>query len=225
LSLVPAISAHELGFAYGVARDVLRSVNLVVAPGEVVIVTGASGAGKTTLLTLCGALRSVQVGHLRVLGRQVEGMSAQDRREMRSVIGFIFQSHHLIEALTATQNVMMGLLARIPPNEALHRAQAALGGLGLADRADAFPDQLSGGERQRVAVSRALVRDPQLILADEPTASLDDVSAAAVKEALSDAARLRSCAVLLVTHDARLFEVADRILRLSDGHLREVSPW
>ena len=225
MSLVPAISAHELGFTYGAAREVLRSLNLVVAPGEIVIITGASGAGKTTLLTLCGALRSVQVGRLRVLGQQLEGMSDQDRREVRSAIGFIFQSHHLIDALTASQNVMMGLLTSIAPDEALRRAQAALRELGLNDRMDAFPEQLSGGERQRVAVARALVRDPRLILADEPTASLDDVSAAAVKEALSDAARIRSCGILLVTHDVRLFEVTDRILRLANGHLLEDSQW
>lgn len=225
MNLVPAIAAHELSFAYGAARGVLHSLSLVVAPREVVIVTGASGAGKTTLLTLCGALRSMQLGHLCVLGRHLEGMSDQDRREVRSAIGFIFQSHHLIDALTASQNVMMGLLTRIPPDEAVRRAQAALSGLGLSDRMDAFPDQLSGGQRQRVAVARALVRAPRLILADEPTASLDDISAAAVKEALSDAARLRSCAILIVTHDARLFEVADRVLRLEDGHLVEVFPW
>jgi putative ABC transport system ATP-binding protein len=152
-------------------------------------------------------------------------MSDHDRRELRSAIGFIFQSHHLLDALTASQNVMMGLLSGNSPEEALRRARAALTRLGLRDRLDAMPDQLSGGERQRVAVARALVRDPQLILADEPTASLDALSATAVKEALCDAARLTSCGILLVTHDARLFEIADRILRLVNGHLLEVSPW
>jgi putative ABC transport system ATP-binding protein len=119
----------------------------------------------------------------------------------------------------------MGLLGQRAPEEAHRVATAALSGLGLAHRVNALPEQLSGGERQRVAVARALVRKPPLVLADEPTASLDAVSATAVKAALSDAARLDASAILLVTHDARLFEIADRVLRLSDGSLLEVTPW
>jgi putative ABC transport system ATP-binding protein len=228
LNLVPAIAAGEIGYAYDRGREVspvLRSLSLTVAPGEVVIVTGASGAGKTTLLTLCGALRSPQEGELRVLGKDLRALCRVQQRELRSSIGFIFQSHNLIDALTAGQNVLMSLQGRLSLSEAGNRAEAVLASLGLAARVDALPEQLSGGEKQRVAVARALIRDPELILADEPTASLDDVSAAVVKEAISDAARLSSCAVLLVTHDPRLFEIADRVLRLVDGALIELRPW
>jgi putative ABC transport system ATP-binding protein len=222
LSAAPAIAARQLGFKYAAdstGNSVLRSLSLSVMPGEVVVVTGASGAGKTTLLTLCGALRSVQDGDLQVLGKSLKGLSHAEQRELRSSIGFIFQSHHLLDALTAGQNVVMSLAGRVPLAEASRRAEAALGSLGLSHRIDAFPEDLAGGEQQRVAVARALVRAPRLILADEPSASLDDVSAAVVKEAIRDAAKRFSCAVLLVTHDARLFDIAHRLLRLVDGAL------
>jgi putative ABC transport system ATP-binding protein len=228
MRLIPAIAAGSIGFSYGdvhTSRSVLRSLSLTIAVGEIVVVTGASGAGKSTLLALCGALRSVQFGELNVLGNDMRKLSAGRRRELRSSIGFIFQSHNLIDALTAEQNVVMSLQGRFTQLEASRRAAAALSVLRLDGRDDAYPEDLSGGEKQRVAVARALVRDPKLILADEPTASLDDVSATAVKVALSDAARLASAAVLLVTHDARIFEIADRVLRLLDGALTEINPW
>jgi ABC-type lipoprotein export system ATPase subunit len=231
MRFVPAIAASGLGFSYAetseptVRRHVLRSLNLTVAPGEIVAITGASGAGKTTLLSLCGALRSMQGGQLRVLGKDLADLSRVGQRELRSSIGLIFQSHHLIEALTARQNVVMSLQGRVPLAEANMRAEAALLALGLAGRVDALPEQLSGGEKQRVAVARALVRQPELILADEPTASLDDISANAVKAGLSDAARVFSSAVVLVTHDARIFEIANRVLRLTDGELIDVGLW
>jgi putative ABC transport system ATP-binding protein len=228
MRLVPAIAAGSLEFSYcGVhtSRSVLRSLSLTLAIGEIVAITGASGAGKSTLLALCGALRSVQFGELKVLGNDMRNLSAAGRRELRSSIGFIFQSHNLIDALTAEQNVVMSLQGRFTQLEASRRAATALSVLRLEGRDDAYPEDLSGGEKQRVAVARALVRDPKLILADEPTASLDDVSATAVKVALSDAARLASAAVLLVTHDARIFEIADRVLGLVDGALTEINPW
>jgi putative ABC transport system ATP-binding protein len=199
-------------------------VDLLLQPGEIVILTGASGAGKTTLLTLCAALRSVQEGQLQVLGTQLQNASRAQQLELRRSIGLVFQSHSLIDALTAGQNVMMSLLGRLLPAEADARAREALALLGLGSRADALPEELSGGEKQRVAVARALVRNPELILADEPTASLDDVTAAAVKGAIVEAVRRSSCAVLLVTHDARVFNIAHRVLRLVDGALMEVAP-
>jgi putative ABC transport system ATP-binding protein len=219
LRAAPVISARQLSFAYD-RRTVLRNLSLDVRAGEIVVLTGVSGAGKTTLLTLCGALRSVQGGELQVLGRNMQALSAKEQREVRSSIGFIFQSHHLLEALTAGQNVVMSMGGRASMAEASRRAENALAALGLSHRVDALPEQMSGGEQQRVAVARALVREPRLILADEPTASLDDVSANIVKEAIRDAARRFSCAVLLVTHDARLFDIADRRLRLVDGILQ-----
>jgi putative ABC transport system ATP-binding protein len=214
----PALSARQLSFSYS-RTLVLRNVSLDVAPGEVVLITGASGAGKTTLLTLCGALRSIQEGELEVLGRNMKGLAPREQRDVRSSIGFIFQSHHLLDALTAGQNVVMSMAGRVPLAEAGRRAEAALKMLGLSHRIDALPEAMSGGEQQRVAVARALVREPRLILADEPTASLDDVSANIVKEAIREVAQRLSCAVLLVTHDARLFDLADRRLRLAEGTL------
>jgi putative ABC transport system ATP-binding protein len=202
---------------------VLRSLCLAVAPGEVAVVTGASGVGKTTLLTLCGALRSLQDGELRVLGCDLKGLDIAQQCEIRSRIGFIFQSHNLIDALTARQNVMMSVLGHTRLEASSKRAADELESLGLAAKIDAFPEDLSGGEKQRVAVARALIRNPRLILADEPTASLDDLSAGLVKEAIASAARTTSCAALVVTHDPRLFEIADRVLRLENGSLRETS--
>jgi putative ABC transport system ATP-binding protein len=224
LIATPALSIRGLHHTYatgGVRRHVLRSLDLAVRAGEVVVLSGASGAGKTTLLTLCGALRSVQDGELRVLGRELRGLSAAQQREVRGGIGFIFQSHHLIDALSAGQNVVMSLLGRVPLSEAARLAETALAALGLAARVDALPEALSGGEKQRVAVARALVRHPALILADEPTASLDAESADVVLDAVRTAARRWGAAVLLVTHDPRVFAIADRRVHLADGVLAE----
>jgi len=218
--MMPTILAREIGFSYA-RSSVLRSLSLAVAPGEVTVVTGASGVGKTTLLTLCGALRSLQDGELRVLGRDLKGLGIAQQCEIRSLIGFIFQSHNLIDALTARQNVMMSVLGHTQWAASSGHAADRLATLGLATKVDAFPEDLSGGEKQRVAVARALIRNPRLILADEPTASLDDLSAGLVKEAIATAARTTSCAALVVTHDPRLFEIADRVLRLENGNLSE----
>jgi putative ABC transport system ATP-binding protein len=222
-----AIAIRGLHHSYGAESQrncVLRSVDLDVWGGEVVVLAGASGAGKTTLLTLCGALRSVQAGRVRVLGRDLGGLDEGTRRDVRAVIGFVFQSHNLLDALTAGQNVVLSLLGRVPVVEACRQAEAALGLLGLASRIDAFPDALSGGEKQRVAVARALVRQPALILADEPTASLDDEAATAVVQALRRAAKEAGAAVLIATHDPRVLEIADRTLHLKDGLLNEPQP-
>jgi putative ABC transport system ATP-binding protein len=222
------ITARGLGYRYGNAQgagEVLRDLDLEVGAGEVVLVTGASGTGKTTLLTLCGALRSMQQGELTVLGRDLRRLDARAQRDLRCSIGFVFQSHHLLDALTAGQNVVMSLMERMPLSAAIERAERALQALGLGARIDALPAALSGGEKQRVAVARALIREPQLVLADEPTASLDDESASIVKDALLATARRRSCGVLIVTHDARLLDIADRVVRLVDGRLIVAPTW
>jgi putative ABC transport system ATP-binding protein len=220
----PVVSIRGLGHTYGSTRGahaVLDALDLDVRAGEVVVVGGPSGAGKTTLLTLCGALRSVQTGDVRVLGTPLKGLGASEQRAVRAAIGFIFQAHNLLDALTAGQNVVMSLMGRERVADTERLAEDALCALGLSSKIDAFPESLSGGERQRVAVARALVRRPRLILADEPTASLDDVSARVVINALRQTADRAGCGVLLVTHDARVHGIANRILNLTGGCLVE----
>jgi putative ABC transport system ATP-binding protein len=211
-------------YAYGegaVRREVLRDVDLRVAPGEIVILTGPSGSGKTTLLTLVGALRAVQQGSCRVLGQELAGAREADRVVLRRSIGFIFQNHNLLGFLTARQNVAMALELDGTTTERirLERAENMLRAVGLAEHLEKWPGQLSGGQRQRVAVARALVGSPGLILADEPTAALDKASGQEVVRLLRDLARSRGTAILLVTHDPRILDVADRIVAMEDGRV------
>jgi putative ABC transport system ATP-binding protein len=186
-----------------------------------VIITGPSGSGKTTLITLIGALRSTQEGSLQVLGRELRGASARELNEVRKEIGFIFQAHNLLASLTACQNVEMSALIdpKISRAEAARRSREILEQVGLAHRVDHYPSQLSGGEKQRVAIARALVRAPRIILADEPTASLDKKSGRDVVDLMHDLAKRQGVTVLLVTHDNRILDVADRIIHLEDGRL------
>jgi putative ABC transport system ATP-binding protein len=211
-------------YAYGegaLRREVLRDVDLRVAPGEIVILTGPSGSGKTTLLTLVGALRAVQQGSCRVLGQELAGAREADRVVLRRSIGFIFQNHNLLGFLTARQNVAMALELDGTTTERmrLERAENMLRAVGLAEHLEKWPGQLSGGQRQRVAVARALVGSPGLILADEPTAALDKASGQEVVRLLRDLARSRGTAILLVTHDPRILDVADRIVAMEDGRV------
>jgi putative ABC transport system ATP-binding protein len=201
-------------------RQVLANLDLTIRAGEIVLLTGPSGSGKTTLLALVAALRSVQEGSLRVLDAELNGARPELAVSVRRRIGFVFQSHNLLRALTALQNVALApALFPCAPEEARSRAQAALDAVGLGDRGDTLPRQLSGGQRQRVAVARALVGRPSIVLADEPTASLDGVTGREVVSLLRDLARDQGCAVLLVTHDSRILDVADRILSIEDGRL------
>jgi putative ABC transport system ATP-binding protein len=182
-----------------------------------VIVKGPSGSGKTTLLSLLGGLRTAQEGEIVVLDHRLDQASRAEKLDLRRRIGFVFQLHNLIGALTATQNLLMALRLHpeiASPVEAAHRALAATG---LTHAFDLRPNQLSGGERQRVAVARALVTQPKIILADEPTASLDGVTGHMVVTKLRDMASEQGAAVLLVTHDARILDIADRVLTLQDG--------
>lgn len=184
--------------------------------------TGPSGGGKTTLLTLVGALRAAQEGTLRVLGQELRGARARVLEAIRRHIGFIFQAHNLIDALSARQNVEMALLMRadVGRREARARAGAMLEAVGLAHRMHEHPSRLSGGQRQRVAVARALVTRPRIVLADEPTAALDKQSGRDVIDLMQNLARAHGSTILLVTHDNRILDVADRILHLEDGRLQ-----
>ena len=209
-------------FGQGALRkQILTDIELEVHSGEIVVVQGPSGSGKTTLLTLIGALRSVQEGSMRLLGRELLGADDATMRATRAQIGYIFQQHNLIEALTACQNVQMSLFLHPHGSRrgVRERAVEMLGKVGLADHVDYPTGQLSGGQRQRVAVARALGANPRMVLADEPTASLDRSSGRQVVELMRDLAKEMGTTVLLVTHDNRILDVADRIVHLEDGRL------
>lgn len=217
------IQIRNLNHYYGTGalrKQVLFDISTDIFAGEIVILTGPSGSGKTTLLTLCGALRSIEEGSVVVLGQELNGATPRDRVRTRQDIGFIFQSHNLIDALTANQNVQMSLgLDNLSRSETKRRSIAMLEAVGLGNRVDYGPDRLSGGQKQRVAIARALVRNPKIILADEPTAALDKKSGREVVEILQNLAKAQGCTILLVTHDNRILDVADRIVTLEDGRL------
>jgi putative ABC transport system ATP-binding protein len=218
------VELRDITFAYGTGelrRVVLREVDLSIAPGEIVLLTGPSGSGKTTLLTLIGALRSMQLGTARVLGQELSGASEGERVRLRRRIGFIFQNHNLLGFLTARQNVAMSmeLDGGMTDAQRMQRAGEMLEAVGLRGHAEKPPSQLSGGQRQRVAVARALAGDPGLILADEPTAALDKVSGQEVVHLLRDLAKRRAVPILLVTHDPRILDIADRIVAMEDGRI------
>lgn len=220
------IVANGLTHSYGegeLKNEILHQLDFRVLAKEVTLLVGPSGSGKSTLLTLIGALRSVETGSLHVLGRQLLGASEKDLMAIRRRIGFIFQSHNLVASLTVLQNVQLLLqLAEPDPKLRQERAKSMLNAVGLSERLHHFPDELSGGQRQRVAIARALAPEPDLVLADEPTASLDSKSGQDVVELLGDLCRRRSSAVLLVTHDLRLLKDADRIWGIEDGRIH---PW
>lgn len=220
----PAIAVRHVNHFFGtgeVRKQILHDICTEIYPGEIVITTGPSGSGKTTLLTLIGALRSVQEGSLLTLNQELNGASAATLIDVRKNIGFIFQAHNLLDSLTACQNVQMrlelesGLTAR----DARGRAVAMLEAVGLGHRVDHLPHQLSGGQKQRVAVARALVSGPRIVLADEPTAALDKQSGREVVDILHRLAKQQGCAILLVTHDNRILDIADRLITLEDGRL------
>ena len=209
-------------FGEGVLRNqILHDVSTAVRAGEIVIVTGPSGSGKTTLLTLIGGLRSAQDGSLRVLGEELRAATEPALVRVRKQVGYIFQAHNLLPALTASQNVQTALRPDRgrTRDAARRRAMELLGAVGLAERAEHYPHQLSGGQKQRVAIARALAVEPRIVLADEPTASLDKASGREVVDLLFRLARQQHCAVLLVTHDNRILDIADRIVHLEDGRL------
>jgi putative ABC transport system ATP-binding protein len=221
-----AVEVHRLGHRFA-TRDgpltVLDGLTLSVAEGSYVALTGVSGAGKSTLLGLLGGLEPPQEGRIAVAGRELVGLRG-DRLAAyrREVVGFVFQHFGLLDALSAAENVeLAGTLARMPVRGRRRRAAELLEAVGLGDRASHRPSELSGGERQRVAIARALVNEPRLLLADEPTGNLDDVSTARVMEVLEALPAAHGCTLVLVTHDRALARRASRTLSLVDGRLEE----
>jgi len=217
-----AVQVRNLNFYYGAGdlrKQALFDLSFNFPKGQICIVTGPSGSGKTTFLSLIGALRTLQEGSLQVLGRELVGMRNADLVEVRRNIGFIFQAHNLFESLTAAQNVEMAV--ELLGNYSTKREQAThiLEQLGLGNRIDYKPNSLSGGQKQRVAIARALVNQPKLILADEPTAALDKQSGRDVVTLMQHLAQEQGCTILMVTHDNRILDVADRIINLVDGRL------
>jgi putative ABC transport system ATP-binding protein len=211
-------------FGEGEARkQVLFGIDLTVTRGSLVVLMGPSGSGKTTLLTLMGCLRQVQTGSIQVLGTELASADKRTLEALRRRLGFIFQAHNLHESLTARQNVLMSLQVRGRGD--LDRQSVAaehmLGLLGLEHRVDYMPGKLSGGQKQRVAVARALVANPEIVFADEPTAALDKASGLRVVQLLRDLGRTRGTTTVMVTHDPRILQLADRVVELQDGALVE----
>lgn len=219
-----AIEARGLGKVYGRGRtrvEAIKEIDLAVRPGDVWAIMGPSGAGKTTLLTILGLVTEPTLGRLLIGGRDIYGGKQPDlARIRREETGFIFQSPNLIPFLTAQENVLLPLsLIGIRGRPARERALGLLEYLDVAERADLYPNQLSGGEQQRVAIARALANNPKIILADEPTASLDTDRALNVMRLLRRISRENHAAVLVVTHDHRLMGEVDRVVEMMDGRI------
>jgi putative ABC transport system ATP-binding protein len=214
-------------FGEGEARkQALFDVNLTLAHGRLNVLVGASGSGKTTLLTIVGCLRRVQEGSVKLLGTELAGADETVLIQCRRRLGFIFQAHNLHDSLTAMQNVRMGLEVHGKAAMVVWKEASVhlLSLLGLGDRLDYLPGNLSGGQKQRVAVARALVGNPDIVLADEPTAALDKDSALNVVTLLKRLGRERGTTTLMVTHDSKIIDLADRIVTLEEGRIvRETS--
>ncbi len=223
-AVVEAVDIHH-HYGEGPQRvDVLFDINMQVREGELVIVTGPSGSGKTTLLTILGTMRKPSEGKLQLLGADTTGLAGAELDSLRNRIRFLFQKRNLLSSLTAIQNVIAGVSTTplTDPDWDERRARYLLGVLGLADKGDAWPDELSGGQQQRVAIARVLIGLPDLIIADEPTSALDRVAGRLVVDQLKDLAMRAKCAVVLSTHDERIFDVASRRLHIEDGRCFEV---
>ncbi len=217
-----AVAGLNHWFGVGEARkQALFDVDLQLDPGTLTVLVGPSGSGKTTVLTLVGGLRAVQGGSVKLLGRELAGADAGELVRRRREIGFIFQAHNLHDSLTAEQNVRLGLEVHGPTAAARGReaARHLLDLVGLSTRAGYLPANLSGGQKQRVAVARALVGNPPVVLADEPTAALDRESGMQVVQLLKKLGTARGATTLMVTHDPRILDLADRIVRMEDGRI------
>jgi putative ABC transport system ATP-binding protein len=219
-----AVSCRQVKKEFGTGDNralVLRGVDFDVRFGEMTLLVGPSGCGKTTLLSVIAGLLDSSAGQISVLGQNMSALSGRDsvmfRREN---LGFVFQQYNLLPALTAAENAAVPLLAAgVPRKRAVDRASALLAELGLEQRLKALPSQLSGGQQQRVALARALVHEPRLIVCDEPTSALDHETGHAVMDLLTKVAVREDRAVIVVTHDSRVFNFADRIAHMDDGRI------
>ncbi len=224
MSHEPILAVTELNHFYGsgtLRRQILFDVAASIDPGEIVLITGPSGSGKTTFLSLAGTLRTVQHGSIRIFGKELNGASQSELIEIRKSTGFIFQNQNLLDSHTALQNVelSLGIWPAMPADEVRSACHEALEAVGLGNHMHHYPQQLSGGQKQRVAIARALVRKPPIIFADEPTASLDRKSGREVVELMQVLVHRQNCAILMVTHDHRILDIADRILSLEEGRV------
>ncbi len=224
INYLKTVSITNLSHFYGrneTKKQVLNNVNLSIEKSELVLLKGPSGCGKTTLLTLIGALRTCQSGDLKVLNNQLNGASRQTRQQLRRSIGMIFQGHNLLRCLTAEQNVQMGadLIKGLTYLQRREIARKWLYAVGLEEHYKKLPSDLSGGQKQRVAIARALSANPKLLLADEPTSALDSVTGREIVTLLRKLAKEQNCSVLMVTHDPRITDMADRILNMEDGKI------
>jgi len=222
-----AVRCRGLTKTYGAGEAsvmALRGIDLDVHRGELLMVVGPSGSGKTTLISVIAAILGQDSGRCEVLGRDLNTMGPKERTRFRGEsIGYVFQLFNLLPALSAVENVSVPLLLNgAPRREAESRAAEALEAVGLGTRRDALPAQLSGGQQQRVAIARALVHDPKLIICDEPTSNLDHMAGHSIMELLRSAAKSPDRALIVVTHDPRIFEFADRIARMDDGKIIEI---
>ena len=217
-----AIAVRELTKTYAegaTGTPALRGVDLDVHAGEVLMLVGPSGSGKTTLLSIMGCILTATSGSVRVGGREVVGLREKELPALRlQHIGFVFQGFNLFPTLTARENVELMLdLKGVPAAAAKRRAHELLDQVGLGEKHGSFPADLSGGQKQRIAIARALAGDPEIILADEPTAALDSQTGRNVMEMMSELAHKRGRAVVIVTHDSRVLSFADRIVKIEDG--------
>ena len=221
-----AITAEEVCVTYGSGHTAVRAlddVSLRFRAGEMALVMGPSGSGKTSLLTVLGCLLSPDSGRVSVMGIPITGLSESKRGVVRRhSIGYIFQAFRLFRSLTALENVILALeISGRPRGEAKEAAMKALASVGLADKRRLKPNELSGGEKQRVAIARALVNDPPIILADEPTASLDSQAGSHIAEMLMRIAREQGRLVVVVSHDPRIAQFGSRIVKMQDGRVIE----
>jgi putative ABC transport system ATP-binding protein len=220
----PIIRVRDLhhSFTEGlVPKEVLHGLEIEFKRGEICLIMGPSGSGKTTLLKLIGGHRAIQQGSIIVDGDELAGARKNALIGIRRKIGFIFQGYHLLDALTVCENVQLPLSFDPAETGATSRMRALtmLRRVGLADHAEKHPAHLSGGQKQRVAIARALIGKPSIILADEPTASLDGKTGHEVVELLQHLAKEAGCTIVLVTHDNRILDIADRLIHLDDGKL------